>query len=127
MTAVREFHEAGDDVELIFDGAGTRWPGELSDPGHQAHGLTRRSGTPSQGRAATAPRPFEATEDVENAGVALLDEYERHPSFRNLLQDGYEVLTLEPAGEHLGDADAAMSDAITSPTSAVASRRTTRS
>ncbi|MDP8930416.1 MAG: hypothetical protein M3O70_18070 [Actinomycetota bacterium] len=26
MVGVLEFKEAGDDVELIFDGGGTRWP-----------------------------------------------------------------------------------------------------
>src|ERR671910_656115 len=39
MMAAREFKEAGDEVELVFDGAGTRWLGKLADPGHKSHGL----------------------------------------------------------------------------------------
>ncbi|MBW3662745.1 MAG: DsrE family protein [Actinobacteria bacterium] len=93
MTAVKEFHDAGDDVKLIFDGAGTRWPGELSDTDHQAHRLYESVEDVIAGACSYCAEAFDATEDVENAGIRLLDEYKRHPSFRTLLQDGYEVLT----------------------------------
>lgn len=93
MTAVRECHEAGDDVKLIFDGAGTRWPGELSDPEHQAHKLYDLVEDTVAGACSYCADAFDATDDVEEAGVTLLDEYKRHPSFRTLLQEGYEVLT----------------------------------
>ena len=33
------------------------------------------------------------TDDVERAGVALLDEYDQHPSIRRLLAEGYSVVT----------------------------------
>lgn len=36
---------------------------------------------------------FEARSAVEQAGVTLLEEYKRHPSFRSLLADGYQVIT----------------------------------
>ncbi len=36
---------------------------------------------------------FESTQQVEDAGVKLLDGYRRYPSFRSLLEDGYQVLT----------------------------------
>jgi hypothetical protein len=32
-------------------------------------------------------------EQVEQSGVELLDEYSGHPSLRQLVQDGYQVLT----------------------------------
>lgn len=93
MTAVREFHGAGDDVKLIFDGAGTRWPGKLSHPDHDAHRLYESVEETVVGACSYCAEAFEATDDVQNAGVKLLDECKRHPSFRTLLQDGYEVLT----------------------------------
>jgi hypothetical protein len=37
---------------------------------------------------------FGATESVKEAGVPLLDEYEGHPSVQNLIDEGYQVLTL---------------------------------
>jgi hypothetical protein len=34
LITAREAKEAGDDVTVIFDGAGTKWVGELSNPEH---------------------------------------------------------------------------------------------
>lgn len=39
MMTAKELSEAGDDVELLFDGAGTQWPGVLADEAHQSHKL----------------------------------------------------------------------------------------
>ena len=36
LTSVREFKEENQEVTLIFDGAGTKWIGELSDPDHKS-------------------------------------------------------------------------------------------
>ena len=35
LTSAKEFKEEDHEVTLIFDGAGTRWIGELSDPDHK--------------------------------------------------------------------------------------------
>lgn len=35
LTSAKEFKEAGDEVTIVFDGAGTRWVPELSDPDHR--------------------------------------------------------------------------------------------
>jgi len=39
MQTAKEFKDAGDEVRLVFDGAGTRWIGELGSSGHKYHGL----------------------------------------------------------------------------------------
>jgi len=93
MMAVREMREAGDDVRLIFDGAGTRWPGTLNDEAHQAHGLYQSIADTVSGACDYCAESFQATDSVRAAGVKLLDEYHRHPSVRGLLADGYQVLT----------------------------------
>lgn len=93
MMVVREFKEAGDDVQLIFDGAGTRWPGTLSNPEHDAHQLYESVREVVTGACSYCAEAFEATQDVEDAGVKLLDEYKRHPSFRSLKSQGYDILT----------------------------------
>ncbi|MCA1617509.1 MAG: hypothetical protein LC729_03605 [Acidobacteria bacterium] len=36
---------------------------------------------------------YGVTEQGEQAGIELLDEYEQHPSIRRLLADGYQVVT----------------------------------
>lgn len=37
LTTTYEFKEAGDEITLIFTGAGTKWVGELVDPDHRLH------------------------------------------------------------------------------------------
>lgn len=93
MVGVREMKEAGDDVKLIFDGGGTVWPGELARDDHAAHGLWESVRDAVTGACSYCADAFDATSGVEEAGVALLDEYHRHPSFRSLLADGYQVIT----------------------------------
>jgi hypothetical protein len=36
---------------------------------------------------------FGATKQVENAGLKLISEYKQHPSLRQLVHDGFEVIT----------------------------------
>lgn len=58
LVATKEFKDAGDDVRLIFDGAGTQWPGVLSDPEHQA-------GLAGQLRWRPLPRPLTTADFTE--------------------------------------------------------------
>ncbi len=93
MIATSELHEAGDDVKLLFDGGGTVWPGELAKDDHAAHGLWESVHEVVAGACSYCADAFEARTGVEQAGVKLLEEFKRHPSFRSLLQDGYQLIT----------------------------------
>lgn len=93
MMTVKELTESGDDVELIFDGAGTQWPGMLADPDHQSHRLFEQVHDCITGACAFCSKAFDAEEGVKLADVPLLDEFKGHPSMRRLVQEGREVLT----------------------------------
>jgi hypothetical protein len=93
MVAVLEFKEAGDEVQLIFDGGGTRWPPVLSQPDHSGHKLYARVEGTVRGACSYCADAFETTEALRDLGVTLLDEYKRHPSVRSLMAEGYQVLT----------------------------------
>jgi hypothetical protein len=93
MVAAREFKDAGDDVRLIFDGAGTKWPSVLADPGHKSHGLYEQVQDVVAGACGFCSRAFEAEAGVKEQHLHLLEEYEGHPSIRTLVNDGYQVLT----------------------------------
>jgi hypothetical protein len=93
MMTAREFKEAGDDVRLIFDGAGTRGPSVLADPGHKSHGLYEQVQDVVAGACGFCSRAFGAESDVKEQHVHLLEDYEGHPSIRSLVNDGYQVLT----------------------------------
>lgn len=93
MIAAKEFKEAGDEVQLIFDGAGTQWPGVLSDDQHKAHKLYDSVSDVIAGACGYCAGAFEARESLHHAKVHLLTDYEGHPSVRRLVADGYQVLT----------------------------------
>jgi hypothetical protein len=92
LLLVREAEEAGDEVRLIFDGAGVKWIGELANTGHQSHKLYQSVKDRITGACTFCAAAFGVTEAVEAAGVPLLDEYHRHPSLRRLVASGFEVL-----------------------------------
>ena len=93
MMTAREFKEAGDEVQLIFDGAGTRWPGELSQPEHKSHDLYAEISDRVAGVCGFCARAFHAEESAAEAGVSFLEEYHAHPSLRRLVVDGFQLLT----------------------------------
>ena len=93
LIAAKEFKEAGDDVQVIFDGAGTKWVARLSDPDHPKHSLFRELTDVIVGACSFCAEAFHVKEEVNDTDVHLVDQYERHPSFRKLLGDGYQVIT----------------------------------
>jgi hypothetical protein len=93
LIATKEFKEAGDEVELIFDGAGTRWPGVLADPQHKSHRLFEQVFDVVSGACGYCARAFEAEDHVHEAKVPLLEEYHDHPSIRRLVTSGHQVIT----------------------------------
>jgi hypothetical protein len=64
LTSAQDFKEAGDEATIVFDGAGTKWIGELSRPDHKLH---EASGTLLRGRAPTARSPSELSSRCRRA------------------------------------------------------------
>ena len=89
----KEFKETGDDVTIVFDGAGTTWIGTLVDAGHRYHDAFEEVRDRIAGACSYCAERYGVKEQVEQAGIALLAEYEDHPSIRSLLADGYQVVT----------------------------------
>ncbi|WP_458189198.1 DsrE family protein [Haladaptatus sp. NG-WS-4] len=91
-TATEFFEAEGDDVELIFDGAGTKWIPELEDEDNDYHNLyqTVRDNTAVCDYCSGA---YGVEDAVSDAGVVTLDDHDGHPSIRSLVNDGYEVIT----------------------------------
>ena len=93
MVTTKECKEAGDDVQLVFDGAGTQWPGLLADESHEAHRLYDAVADTIAGACGYCAGAFGAKESLHHARVNLLDEYHGHPSLRKLMAEGRHVLT----------------------------------
>jgi hypothetical protein len=93
LEAVKEFKDAHDDVQLIFDGAGTKWVVELSKADHLAHGLYEAVKDKVSGVCEFCAGAFEVKEQVKACNMPLAGDYDGHPSFRKLLLQGYQVIT----------------------------------
>lgn len=92
LTAVKEFKDAGDDVQLIFDGAGVTWVQELAKPEHRYHKLYQELNGQITGVCEYCSKAFGVTEAVQNQALPYANEHKGHPSFRRLVQEGYSVL-----------------------------------
>ena len=82
MVAAKELKEAGDDVKVIFDGAGTQWPGVLSDEQHKSHKLYASVADTIAGACGYCAGAFDAKESLYHAKVHLVEDYHGHPSIR---------------------------------------------
>jgi hypothetical protein len=97
-----EAQSAGDEVDVIFSGPGTRWPSVLSQLTHPANALFNSVRESIRGASLGCAQLFKATEGVASSGVALLD-YTVIPSLpvglggvaglRRYYAEGWNVLT----------------------------------
>ncbi len=93
LETAKEFQEAGDTAVLIFDGAGTKWIGELANPDHRLHRSFESVRGAVSGACRFCAAAFGATDGARASGIPLLSEFEDHPSMRKLIVQGYHVIT----------------------------------
>jgi hypothetical protein len=93
LTTAQEFKDAGDDVLVVFDGAGTKWIAELSRENHKYHQLFEDVRDVVGGACSYCAEAFGVKEAVQDGGIELLEDYKGHPSVRTLVNDGYEIVT----------------------------------
>lgn len=93
LEAAKEFKDAGDEVELIFDGGGVTSAVALANPDHRLHRLYSKVEDKVSGVCRYCARSFGVYEQAEALGLPFLAEYDQHPSLRARLVDGYQVIT----------------------------------
>jgi len=86
--------EAGDELKIIFEGAGTKWIGEMEKTDHTLHQKYLGMKQHITGACAYCAKAFGVKNEIEKAGLPLLDEYKNHPSLRNLFVEGFHVITI---------------------------------
>jgi len=92
LEAAAEFQEHDDDLKVIFDGAGTQWIPDLAGGDHDASPLYEAL-SEHVFVCDHCAGAFGVTEAVESSDAEALAEYDGHPSIRQLVADGYEVIT----------------------------------
>jgi hypothetical protein len=97
LALASEAQRAGDDVQLVFQGAGTRWPEQLAKLDHPARGLYQSVREVVTGASQGCAVVFGATASVKAAGVPELhgNQLPGGPalgSIRSLLADDRRTL-----------------------------------
>lgn len=93
LATVREAAEAGDEVELVFDGAAVKWPGELDSGQHKLSSAFAAVKEHVAGACEYCAGAFGVEQAVRRSGVELLGEFEGHPSLRDRVAGGFQILT----------------------------------
>lgn len=93
LQIARELQEAGDEVVVVFDGAGTQWIPLLSDEEHKYHVLFEQTKGVIAGACSYCATVYGVKGAIETTDVELLDEFAGHPSIRRFIAAGYEVIT----------------------------------
>ncbi len=90
---VDELRRAGDDVALVFDGAGTTALAAMLMPGHDLHTTWRKAAPALRGACRYCARSYGVLEALEAAQVPMLGEDRGHASLRQMLVEGREIVT----------------------------------
>lgn len=93
LQTAREFKEAGDEVQIIFDGGGTTAAATLADPSDQRHQLYANVADKVAGLCRYCAKAFGVFEIAEALDLPFLSEYHQHPSLRSRVADGYQIIT----------------------------------
>ena len=98
LAAAYDFKQAGEEVSILFQGAGTRWIGELSKQDHPAHDLFEAVKDQVAEVSCGCASVFGATEEAKQSGFDLIKD---NPvpgtpgmaSLRKLAAEGSTILT----------------------------------
>jgi hypothetical protein len=98
LVTAHDFKQAGNEVTILFQGAGTRWAGEVIKPEHPAHRLYQSVADKVAGVSCGCADVFGATETAEKSGFTLLKHNAlpgtpELPSVPRLVSEGFTVFT----------------------------------
>lgn len=94
----RELKEHGHEVRLVFDGAGTEWAEELSNPASESkirpmYEEFKKLGI-SEIICDFCAGAFEVKEKLQGRQLPLTSGYEGHPSIAQWADQGYQIVIL---------------------------------
>lgn len=92
LSAAKEYKEAGDEVNVTFSGAGTKWIAALHETSHPVHALYTEIQDRVAGACGYCAGAYGQIDAVSTCGVPVLEEYGTNMSFRKLTAQGYQVM-----------------------------------
>ena len=97
LARAAESKQQGDEVAVVFNGPGTRWPAELTKLTHPAHALYQSVRDVVQGASCACAEVFGATDSVRSCGVKTVNDNALSGtpgllSLRRYLAEGWQVV-----------------------------------
>ena len=97
LAVAHESLQRGDEVEVVFNGAGTRWPEELAKVSHPVNTLYNAVRESVKGASRACAAVFGATKSVEACGLPLLQDKALAGTpglsdIRHYVADGWQTL-----------------------------------
>ncbi len=93
LMGAQELRKAGDDVVVVFDGAGSTAAAEMAQPAHRFHALFMDIVPVLRGVCRFCAKSYGVLDAVQAAELPLLDDDRGHASLRGLLLEGRQVIT----------------------------------
>lgn len=91
--AALEYKEAGSEVRIYFDGAGVQAAVALAKSDHKYHELFEKVSDRVSGVCEYCSGAYQVKDQVEKYRLPLAGDFQGHPSFKTLLEEGFTVLT----------------------------------
>lgn len=88
-----ELQRAGDDVVIVFDGAGSTAAAEMAEPGHLLHHYFVKVRERVRGVCRHCAKSYGVLAAIESAALPLLADDRGHASLRALLAEGRQIVT----------------------------------
>lgn len=97
LALASECKQKGDEVAVVFNGTGTRWPSELSKLSHPANKLYNSVRDVILGASSSCAEVFGATESLEACGMPILKDHALAEtagllSLRRYVADGWNTV-----------------------------------
>lgn len=89
----QELQAAGDDVCIVFDGAGSMAASELVQPGHKMHALFDSVRARVRGVCRYCAQSYGVLDTLQATGLPMLGDDRGHASLRALLNEGRQIVT----------------------------------
>ncbi|VAW67546.1 hypothetical protein MNBD_GAMMA09-2265 [hydrothermal vent metagenome] len=98
LAAAYDFKQKGDEVSVLFQGTGSRWPRHIINETHPTHALYKAIEDKIVGVSSGCADVFGATASVVESGFELISNSpvpgtSGLPSLQALMADGYQVIT----------------------------------
>jgi hypothetical protein len=93
MMFADELTKAGDDVVIIFDGAGSHALAEMIKPESDLNGVWTKAAAALRGVCSYCAKAYGVKDALEAAGIPMLTDDHGHASLRAMLNDGRQIIT----------------------------------